>query len=311
MVTTNWKTALPATPDATYIVVDNIALSANENTVRDFFAFCGPIESVELQKRENGTQSGLLKFSNADAAKTSLLLSNALINYEPISVAPLYPQEHPATPNNETRDVPAPPTPNRQASSSQGVANTNYEGKPALYVVHELLAAGYVVGEHIVGRASEFDNKYHVSHRTQEQARSLDNQYKFSNYLQQWDEKFNITKRAKDAYNKAQSHPVGQKVIFTVNEAYNSALQLSQNAREIAERKRASNEKLFGKIPIPPAPATTSFNNNQQQQQYDQSSASPAAYTATARAAGSSPAQQSPSSASANTPGAQSEKSGQ
>ncbi|KAJ1725725.1 Protein vip1 [Coemansia erecta] len=254
MTAFTWNTSVPSNPDPTYIVVDNIALSATETNVRDFFAFCGPIDTLELKKQENGTQSALLKFGNVEAAKTSLLLSNALINYEPISVSPLFPQTSQGTPPPAGQSATSGSTASRQAHPSEGAANTSYEGKPALYVVHELLAAGYLVGEHVVGRASDFDSKYRVTDRTHEQARSLDNHYKFSNYLQQWDDKFNISKRAKDAYTKVQSHPVGQKVLFTVNEAYQSALQLSNDAREIAERKRANDEKLFGKIPLPTAP---------------------------------------------------------
>ncbi|KAJ2580214.1 Protein vip1 [Coemansia sp. RSA 1836] len=271
MVTTmSWNTSIPSAPDATFIVVDNIALSATETNVRDFFAFCGPIEILELQKLESGTQRALIKFGNAEAAKTSLLLSNALINYEPIHVSPLFPSSQPST------TPPPPPAAGAASGSSQQQqqqrgASADYEGKPALYVVHELLAAGYLVGEHVVGRASEFDSKYRVTDRTQEQARSLDSQYKFSNYLQQWDDKFKLTNRAKKAYDKFQSHPVGSKVVLTVNDAYQSALKLSQEARELAERKRARDEQLFGKIPLPPAPrASTSTNPAQQHQQQQQ-----------------------------------------
>ncbi|KAJ2042100.1 Protein vip1 [Coemansia sp. S2] len=242
MVTKSWNTSIPSAPDATFIVVDSIALSATETNVRDFFAFCGPIEILELQKLESGTQRALIKFGNVEAAKTSLLLSNALINYEPIQVSPLFPS---------VSGTPPPP-----AAAGPSHEQRGYEGKPALYVVHELLAAGYLVGEHVVGRASEFDSKYRVTDRTTEQARSLDSQYKFSNYLQQWDDKFNISRRAKQAYDKFQSHPVGSKVVLTVNDAYQSALQLSQEAKELAERKRANDEQLFGKIPLPPAPRT-------------------------------------------------------
>lgn len=250
MVTnTNWKTQTPATPDPTYIVVDSISLSADEGTVRDFFAFCGTIEVLELQKQESGSQRALLKFGNADSAKTSLLLSNALINHEAISVAPLFPDAIPGTPPAESEQS----VPRGEGSSSSSLPDS-YEGKPALYIVHELLAAGYMVGEHVVSRASEFDSKYRVTNRTQEQARSLDNQYKFSNYLQQWDDKFKVTEKAKGAYDKFQSHPMGHRVVMTVGDAYKSALQLSGNARELAERKRAQDGQLFGKIPLPPAP---------------------------------------------------------
>ncbi|KAJ1949620.1 Protein vip1 [Linderina pennispora] len=249
-VNVTWKTPVPTVPDATFVVVDNIALSATEDNVRDFFAFCGTIQSLELQKTERGTQVGLIKFATADSAKTSLLLSNALINYEAITVAPLFPETNPETPPNEPVTRSTEPAPAQPSST----------GKPALYIVHELLAAGYVLGEQVIARASVFDAKHRITERSQQQARSLDSQYKLTDYLQQWDNKFNLTKRATDAYNKLQSHPTGQKVLFTVKDAYDSALDLRNQAREIAERKRADGSPLFGKIPIPPAPAAGPSN---------------------------------------------------
>ncbi|KAJ2557303.1 Protein vip1 [Coemansia sp. RSA 1933] len=293
MVTTNWNTAIPTEPDARYIQVEHIALSADENAVRNFFAFCGNIESLELKKEMDGTQRALIKFADAEAAKTALLLTNAQINHEQISVSPLFPSAHPPATPPAYGTEPSQRAPTQQAAGSSGrnpIVDANYEGKPALYVVHELLAAGYFVGEHVVSRASEFDSRYRVSDRTQEQARSLDRQYKFSSHLQSWDEKFNISRRAKDAYNKLQSHPVGQKVAFTVNEAYQSAMQLSQDARHIAERKREQNEQLFGKIPLPSARRSTSYPSpvhqqqypQQQQQQHQQQHQQPGAYVATA-----------------------------
>ncbi|KAJ1801394.1 Protein vip1 [Coemansia sp. RSA 2399] len=288
MVTTNWTTAIPTEPDSRYIQVEHISLSADESTVRNFFAFCGNIETLELKKEMDGTQRALIKFADAEAAKTSLLLTNAQINHEYISVSPLFPSAHPSAtppvyntdPNQQAAAAAPPPLQAAGSSGRNPIVDANYEGKPALYVVHELLAAGYFLGEHVVSRASEFDSKYRVTDRTQSQARSLDSQYRFSSHLQSWDEKFNISRRAKDAYNKMQSHPVGQKVAFTVNEAYQSAMQLSQDARQIAERKRDHNEQLFGKIPLPNTPRSTSYSSgqqhqNQQHQQYQQQQQQP------------------------------------
>ncbi|KAJ2259462.1 hypothetical protein EV176_006888, partial [Coemansia sp. RSA 451] len=72
---------------------------------------------------------------------------------------------------------------------------------------------------------------------------------------------FKISDRAKVAYDKMQSNSLGKKAIFTVNEAYQSAIQMSNNAREIAKRKRAGGEKLFGTIPLPRASSTSSTSS--------------------------------------------------
>ncbi|KAJ2129884.1 Protein vip1 [Coemansia sp. RSA 678] len=246
MVTINWKTQLPAHPDPRYIVVEHIHNSASEQEVRDFFSFCGSIQSIEMQPQDKEYNRALVVFEQEDAGKTALLLGDAHIKNVSIVVMPLHAQNADSPPNYEhaTRAV-----------------DTDYKGKPALYVAHELMAAGYMLGERVLSRASHYDAKYQVSDRTQTQARSLDNQYKFSNYLQQWDDKFKISDRAKVAYDKMQSNPLGKRAIFTVNEAYQSAIQMSNNAREIAERKRAGGEKLFGTIPLPRASSTSSTSS--------------------------------------------------
>ncbi|KAJ2802050.1 hypothetical protein H4R21_002568, partial [Coemansia helicoidea] len=66
-----------------------------------------------------------------------------------------------------------------------------------------------------------------------------------------------------NAIDKMQGHPMGQKVLFTVKEAYQSALQLSKDARDIAERKRANDERIFGKFPLPRVPSSGSQSAGQ------------------------------------------------
>ncbi|KAJ2782863.1 Protein vip1 [Coemansia javaensis] len=281
MTSIKWNTPLPATPDGTYVLVERIPLSASADTVREFFTFCGDITVLELQKNEAGFQSALIKFAAPEAAKTALLLSHALINHEAIEVMPLFPEAlPPGTPPAaaDAADNRAAPPPAARAPTA---ADTNYEGKPALYVAHELLAAGYMLGERVLSRASEFDSKYRVTDRTQTQARSLDSTYKVTSYLHQWDEKFKISSRAKSAIDKMQNHPTGQKLMLTVNDAYQSALELSRDARDIAERKRANNERIFGKIPLPRSPSGT---QQQQQQQPPQQQQQPPAYTGSSAA---------------------------
>ncbi|KAJ2628573.1 Protein vip1 [Coemansia sp. RSA 1290] len=264
MVSENWKIQLPGAPDPTYVVVRNIDESVSEDEARKLFAFCGDIVEFDLQQENKDSKRALVKFRKLEEAKTALLLSGTEVHHREVFVQYLFPEFQEAS-----HDTP----PNYEQASR--AVDTNYEGKPALYVAHELLAAGHLLGEQVLSRASRFDAKYRVTGRTQEQARSLDNQYKFSNYLQQWDDRFNISSRAKTAYDKVQSSSLGRKAIFTVNDAYQSALSLSRNAREIAERKRASGEKLFGKIPLPPAPSSMSRSSTSTGQAYVASPSGP------------------------------------
>ncbi|KAJ2309796.1 Protein vip1 [Coemansia sp. RSA 2702] len=268
MVSVNWETPLPTNPDPTFIVAQYIDKGANEQQIRQPFEFCGEIESIEIKEQDKEHNQALIKFKREAAAKTALLLSEVQVNNVEIKVQALFPQTHEAG---------APPSYERTDTQSSA-AHGNYEGKPALYVAHELLAAGYMMGERVLSRASQFDAQYRVSDRTQTQARSLDTQYKFSDYLQKWDDKFKISNRAKAAYDKLQSNSLGQKAIFTVNDAYQSALQLHNDARQIAERKRAGGEKLFGKIPLPRAPTASSSSSSA-------GPANPAPYVSNAAAA--------------------------
>lgn len=60
------------------ITASNISLDVTQAQVKQFFSFCGRIESIELVKGANH-QTANITFERASAAKTALLLQDAVL----------------------------------------------------------------------------------------------------------------------------------------------------------------------------------------------------------------------------------------
>eukprot|EP00741_Cyanophora_paradoxa_P000776 tig00000058_g747.t1 len=72
----------------TAIVVTNVSPDANGGTLVDFFSFCGTIKKLHLEQEPGATgrQVACVVFSDAAAAETALLLSNAVIIDKPVAI---------------------------------------------------------------------------------------------------------------------------------------------------------------------------------------------------------------------------------
>jgi len=166
----------------TSVYITNISASASEKTVSDFFSFCGKIDKLFLKKEENGTSSAVVQFETESAAKTALLLTNALIVDKPITVTPYSLNvDQPSTstileenlvPDNKVtqRDFPVPD-----------------EQRTKTSVIASLIAAGYVLGQDTLGKAKDYDEKHNISLQAKvavdmmkNKVQELDNQYKIS-----------------------------------------------------------------------------------------------------------------------------------
>eukprot|EP01116_Phalansterium_solitarium_P018702 TRINITY_DN5050_c0_g1_i1.p2 TRINITY_DN5050_c0_g1~~TRINITY_DN5050_c0_g1_i1.p2 ORF type:complete len:284 (-),score=101.05 TRINITY_DN5050_c0_g1_i1:608-1459(-) len=135
------------------VFVSNVSPNATEKTVSDFFSFCGKITKLYLKQDEGrNTKSAIVQFETESAAKTALLLSNALIVDLPIAVVP-YSQAAvtaPLAPAAEPADI---------TTRDFGVPD---EQRSKTSVIVSLLAAGYVVGEDAIQKAKEFDEKHSI-----------------------------------------------------------------------------------------------------------------------------------------------------
>jgi hypothetical protein len=145
---------------STSVHVTNISSSASEKTVSDFFSFCGKIDKLFLKKEENGTSSAVVQFETESAAKTALLLTNALIVDRPITVVPHQVESSQTTgkqsPAHDTNRVP-------DAHITQRDFRVPDDQRTKTSVIASLLAAGYVLGQDTLVKAKDYDEKHSIS----------------------------------------------------------------------------------------------------------------------------------------------------
>lgn len=190
----NWNTTIPTEPTPTLVHVKNMSPKTSEKTAKDFFEFCGKIKSFEVKPSDDGQhQEGLILFERESAAKTAVLLSNALIDDSHIVVESYFPST--AEPSKDhTED------------------DHTQEAKPKSNIMAEILASGYVLTDNVVAKGIEFDSKYAFTQRIQDYlskltttAQSLDEKYKVSNKATEVDNKYNIQQRTKTTTEAAQT----------------------------------------------------------------------------------------------------------
>jgi len=202
-----------------------------------FFSFCGKISKLYLTKTENAdTSVAVVQFETESAAKTALLLTNALIIDRPITVVPYstgQEKEKPVetTPNdnpvvNAKTEVPA----DHITQRDFGVPD---DQRSKTSVVASLLAAGYVLGQDVLVAAKDVDEKnmislqakvavasvtaklheFDMSYGISEKAQNIQKQA--TEKVKQLDEQYKLTEKAKE---------VGNKITTTTTTAVNMVL---------------------------------------------------------------------------------------
>jgi len=232
----NWNTPIPTEPTPTLVHVKNLSSKTSEKTAKDFFEFCGKIKSFEVKPSDDGKhQEALILFERESAAKTAVLLSNALIDESHITVESYFPST--SEPRKEHADD-----------------DVSQEAKPKSNIMAEILASGYVLTDSVVAKGIEFDSKYAFTNRIQDYlnklsatAQQLDEKYKVSNKATEVDNKYNIQQRTKStaetAQNKAQEllqTETGQKVQTFADHIMKQVAAVHKEALRIAESKKGS-----------------------------------------------------------------------
>jgi RNA recognition motif-containing protein len=267
--------------------VSNISPSATEKTVADFFSFCGKISKLYLHK-EQGT--AVIQFETESAAKTALLLTNALIVDRPITVTPFAEQgSSPSTESNNNNAAPADfgtqVDPDKITERDFGVPD---DQRTKTSVVASLAAAGYVLANDAIDRAKDYDDKHNFSNQAKgaiEQvkvkAQELDQQYKISetavnlkNTVEQKakeiDQSYHISEKAQQAANavkstatavvsKIQENSTVSSGIDTLMNTANLVTSTVQNAylevKDQTSKAIEEKQRERGKVPNPAAAA--------------------------------------------------------
>lgn len=140
--------------DPRAVYVTNISPNATEKTVSDFFSFCGRITRLTLRGGAEGSQEAIVVFESDSAAKTALLLTNALIVDRPITVVPYFPAA-----GEESAEA----TTTNQATITQRSHAVPDSERTKTSVIASMLAAGYVLGADTIGKARDLDDKHMIT----------------------------------------------------------------------------------------------------------------------------------------------------
>ncbi|RKP34292.1 hypothetical protein BJ085DRAFT_21569 [Dimargaris cristalligena] len=246
-----WTTvALPAEASPNFVLVEGIAKEADAAKVTEFFTFCGKIDQFELRPSADGeAQEALIHFEKDSAAKTAVLLSNAMIAEKPIEVRFFFDHHiDEAATLLKDRDLPQ-------------------EEKPKSSIFYEIIANGYLLSEKLVKTAYEYDSRYGLSDKAQslvgqarQSASALDERFKVSENIKNIDEKYkihdkvnNLTTQATALSNQALQSPAGQRVVHALQQAKESGVRTYEEGVKLAEdEKRESTD-----AETPPAAAPT------------------------------------------------------
>ncbi|KAJ1955309.1 Protein vip1 [Dispira parvispora] len=257
--------ALPEEPSPNFVLVEDISSTATEDKVKEFFNFCGTIEGFALRPSLTGkAQEALIRFEKDSAAKTAVLLSNAMIEEQPIEVKYYYSEfntpDSPAAPKDTKAADPEDERSIGEAAELLKNQDMPQEDKPKTSIIHEILAKGYLLSERIVGKAHEYDSKYGLTEKAQtmvnqakQGALALDQRLKVSENIKQIDEKYklhdkvtNLTTQASNLGNQALGTSAGQTIVNALQQAKEQGTQTYQESVKLAEEMKRHEQPGVG-----------------------------------------------------------------
>lgn len=231
------------------VTVKNISAKTEDKEIRDFFAFCGKIEDLQVVA-EGETKSATVVFQKETAAKTALLLNNTQLGPSHISV----------TSSSESLQDDAH---QEKGNAERDSDEITQEEKPRSRILAEYLAHGYVIGDAALQSAIELDHKHGVSARFLGTLTNLDQKYHASDRAKTADQSYGITSRANSLltglssyFEKAANTPTGKRVVDFYTKSQRQVQDIHTEARRLADLKteeaggsayKASGfEKVFG-----------------------------------------------------------------
>lgn len=181
--------------------VSNISSTATEQDLREFLAFPGKIEYIEMQSDKGNSQVAYVTFSNPEGAETAVLLSGAVVCGQSLTIALAPDHALPASAASATQ------TSNAESGES-GL-------RKAEDVVTGLLAKGFILGKDALNRAKSFDERHQLTSTATAKVVSLDQKVGFTekisagtvivnDKMKEMDEKFQVSEKTKSAISVAE-----------------------------------------------------------------------------------------------------------
>ncbi|KAL1744078.1 hypothetical protein HDZ31DRAFT_39471 [Schizophyllum fasciatum] len=229
--------------------VSNLSATTTEETLKNFFSFCGSIKSVD----HSGT-SATIHFEKPSSVKTAVMLNGGTLDGTPIAVTA--DAEHPDAHGDHTDGTPI-----------------DQADKPRAAIVAEILAKGYTLSDNILQRAIEVDKQRGISQKFLAYLQNLDKtlgakalgpEQTISGKVQDTaqaatqqakavDEQRGISKTAGSYYERALASPFGQKVLAFYTQASKQVLDIHEEAKRIHSEHKASAPPAGGEAAAPAA----------------------------------------------------------
>lgn len=240
---------------ASTVHVQGISAQTSEKEVRDFFSFCGKIQSLSVtpeSSEPSATQSATVTFEKETAAKTALLLDNTQLGPAQVHVSAA--------------------SSLGQIAGDKAVGSSDehhdkeeiaQEDKPRSRIAAEMLAHGYVMSDTAIQKALALDQQHGFSARFTQALSNFDQKYNASGRMQSVDQKYGISTRANEGwkslnsyYEKAAGTPTGQRLRTFYDQGQKQVMDVHNEARHLAGLKQGKQPEDMAGVPAAGAPAT-------------------------------------------------------
>lgn len=215
-----------------------------DNSQRDFFSFCGKIQSLSVTPEsgeKESSQSATVTFEKETAAKTALLLDNTQLGPAQVHVTSAASLDQMS--GGKTAD----------RSSDEPHDDIAQEDKPRSRIVAEYLAHGYVLSDNVVQKAISMDQQHGVSNRFLTALTQFDQKTKASERAQAVDQKYGLSAKAGDGwrgltsyFEKASTTPTGQRLRGFYEQGQKQVLDVHNEAKHLAALKSGKNPDQMG-----------------------------------------------------------------
>lgn len=224
---------------ATTVQVENISTKTSEDEIKSFFSFCGKIQSINVTKTGDDTQSASVTFEKPAAAKTALLLDNTQLGPNSVHVS-----------STKSIDELAGEKAASAEEAKDGDHHLEQEEKPRSRIFAEYLAHGYVISDKAIERALAIDQQHGVSSRFTQTLQSFDQRFQATQKAQAVDTKLGLSEKAAAAwqglnsyFDKAAETPTGQKLRQFYATGNKTVVDVHNEARHLADLKKTQGGK--------------------------------------------------------------------
>jgi len=224
---------------ANQVYVKNISPETTEKAIKEFFSFCGKISSLEI-KKEGVTQEASVTFEKETAAKTALLLDSTRLGSNEVKVES-------AAAHSDDDDY-------SHQTDNHDSDEIAQEDKPRSRIIAEYLAHGYVVGDAAIQRAINLDEKHGVSSKFLNTLQNLDNKYHATDKAKSVDQSYGVTPKVNSIlsginsyFEKAVGTPTGKKIVNFYTQGQRQVVDIHNEAKRLADlKKEAANKTNSG-----------------------------------------------------------------